>query len=130
MDLDLLTDQLTIGLLAVALVYLATKTLIAVVVFVYAFFYSENVTKDDPLVRAEADAYSAAATRAMKNYLSNWAERHTGQNPDHDTRMATERLGQKTGRFEARLISEERAARRQFRLGLFSVASSLFSSKP
>jgi hypothetical protein len=127
MTSDQITTALTMALAVVALFYLLTKTLIAVLVYVEGYRCREVVDRSDPVVRAQADAYSANAERAMRNYLSDLAEKNPGQNLQGEKRMAAERLGQKTARFEARLIAEQCAARRQFRIGLYSVAASLFS---
>jgi hypothetical protein len=67
----------------------------------------------DPNIRVQADAYSANEERARRNYLSDAAEGH-GQfaNMDGERRMAAERMGQRTGSFEAGLVGSELTARR------------------
>jgi hypothetical protein len=72
-----------------------------------------QVTASDPNVRAQADAYNANEQRASRNYLADVAEKAGPQaNLAGEQRMAAERLGQRTGGFEAELIGREQAARR------------------
>lgn len=72
-----------------------------------------NVDRNTPGIRMQADAYSANAERAKRNYLSDTAE---GSSPfanlTGETRMANERVGQQTGAFEADLVGRELQAKR------------------
>lgn len=68
----------------------------------------------DPNIRQQADAYSANAQRASRNYLSDLAEKAGPYaNLRGEQRLQAERLGQATGSFEAQLIGNELMARRQ-----------------
>jgi hypothetical protein len=76
---------------------------------------STNVDRNDPAVRMQADAYSANEERARRNYVSDMAEElgpyETGALRG-ENRMATERMGQRVGGFEAELIGRELTAKR------------------
>lgn len=67
----------------------------------------------DPIIRAQADAYSANEERSRRNYISDAAESQ-GQfaNLQGERRMAAERMGQRTGAYEAGLVGNELTARR------------------
>jgi len=70
--------------------------------------------RNDPVIRAQADAYGAAQTRSSRNYLSDMAEKNSPYfNMAGEERLAAERAGQNTGEFEAELIGREQDARRQ-----------------
>lgn len=71
------------------------------------------IDRNDPTIRAQADAYSANEERSKRNYLADLAEQ-TGPNANlrGETRMASERVGQRTGGFEADLMGRELTARR------------------
>jgi hypothetical protein len=74
------------------------------------------VDRNNPVIRSQADAYSANAERARRQYLSNIAERsspYSTGNMRNEERMTAERLGQNVGGFEAELMGRELAARRQ-----------------
>ena len=72
-----------------------------------------NVDRNDPALRAQADAYSANEQRASRNFLGDIAERQgPGANLRGEQRMAAERLGQRTGAFEADLVGREITGRR------------------
>jgi hypothetical protein len=72
------------------------------------------VDRNDPTIRAQADAYNANATRAERNYLADLAEKSgPNANLQGQTRVASEQLGQQTGSFEASLLGNELTARRQ-----------------
>lgn len=73
-----------------------------------------NVDRNNPAIRMQADAYSANAERAKRNYLSDTAE-GAGQyaNMTGERRMANERVGQQTGAFEADLVGRELTAKRE-----------------
>jgi len=70
--------------------------------------------RTDPVVRAQSDAYAANEERARRNYVSDVAE-SAGPlaNIRGEQRMAAERVGQRTGAFEAELMGRELSARRQ-----------------
>jgi hypothetical protein len=74
---------------------------------------SLNIDRNDPIIRSQADAYSANQERAKRNYLSDIAEqRGPIANIQGERRMASERVGQATGAFEAELMGRELSARR------------------
>jgi|SRR4051812_46556235 len=125
MSIDVLTKTLAI----IGSVFLLIKTLLAIAVYVQAFFYEEVVTQDDPVVRAQVDAYSAHQERARRNHLSDLAEKAGGrpENLSGETRLAAERMGQTVGQFAADTIAKEIEARRRFKLGLFAAATSLIA---
>lgn len=73
-----------------------------------------NIDRTNPIIRSQADAYSANEERARRNYISDTAERLGPQaNIRGEQRMAAERMGQRTGAFEAELMGRELTARRQ-----------------
>ena len=72
------------------------------------------VTRNDPNVRAQSDAYAANEQRASRNYLGDVAEKAGPYaNLQGEQRMAAERVGQRTGAFEAELLGRETDARRE-----------------
>jgi hypothetical protein len=74
---------------------------------------SLNIDRNDPIIRAQADAYSANEERARRNYLGDVAESSGPYaNMRGEERMSAERLGQRTGSFEAELLGRELVARR------------------
>ena len=77
---------------------------------------SQPITPDanDPTIRRQADAYSAAATRGTRDMLANLAEQGGPYaNLTGETRLANERAAQASGGFEAQLIGREQDARRE-----------------
>ena len=67
----------------------------------------------DPVIRAQADAYAANEERARRNYLADIAEQAGPlANLRGEQRLAAERVGQRTGAFEAELVGRELTARR------------------
>lgn len=69
--------------------------------------------RDNPVVRAQADAYSAQQTREMRDYLADLAESEgPNANLRGEQRMAAEMAGRNSGQFEAELIGREQDARR------------------
>jgi hypothetical protein len=66
------------------------------------------VDRNNPAIRAQADANAANETRAQRNYMADLAE-NAGPlaNLRGEQRMSAERLGQRTGGFEAELIGRE-----------------------
>lgn len=72
-----------------------------------------NVSRNDPTIRAQADAYSANEERSKRNYLGDLAEKAGPlANLRGEERLANERVGQRTGGFEAELMGRELTARR------------------
>jgi hypothetical protein len=75
-----------------------------------------KIDRNDPIIRNQADTYSANAERSRRNYLSEIAE---GNSPyatgamRNEQRMSAEKLGQNTAGFEAQLMGRELAARRE-----------------
>jgi len=73
-----------------------------------------NVDRNNPAIRGQADAYAANEERAKRNYLGDTAEREGPYvNMQGESRMANERMGQRTGAFEAELVGRELTAKRQ-----------------
>jgi hypothetical protein len=72
------------------------------------------VNREDPNVRAQADAYAANEERQRRQYLTRAAEEMGGRpvNLRGEERLASERAGQRSGAFEAELIGREIGARR------------------
>lgn len=71
------------------------------------------VDRNDPTIRAQADAYSANAERARRNYLADTAEKSSPYaNLQGEARMSAEQMGRDTGAFEAELVAREQVARR------------------
>lgn len=69
---------------------------------------------DNPIIRQQREAYSANEERAKRNYLADLAEKSGPlANLRGETRLANERVGQRTGEFEAQLMGQELGARRQ-----------------
>lgn len=69
--------------------------------------------RDDPLIRGQADAYSANQTRQMRDTMADAAERGGPYtNLSADSRLAAERAGQASGAFESELMGREQDARR------------------
>lgn len=122
-------EVLTRAVALVGLLYLATKMILSVVIYIQACFYQEVVTQDDPVVRAQVDAYRAEQERARRNHISDLAERAGGSpvNLDGEKRMAAEKTGQAVATFTADVMAKETEARRRFKLGLFAAATSLVS---
>lgn len=71
------------------------------------------VDRNNPVIRAQADAYSANEERGRRNYISDTAERQGPlANIQGERRMAAERSAQRSGAFEAQLMGQELSARR------------------
>lgn len=74
---------------------------------------SLQIDRNDPIIRNQSDAYSAAQTRAMRDYLNAQAERSGPfANQTAERRSAAEKVGQSTSAFEAQLMGNELTARR------------------
>lgn len=77
-----------------------------------------NVTRNDPNIRPQADAFAAAQDRARRQYESEQAERLSAQGlgnsgaMQNERRVAAERAGVNTGSFEAQLVGNELKAQR------------------
>jgi hypothetical protein len=74
---------------------------------------SLDVGANDPIIKAQTDAYGAQTQNAAKNYETAAAEKG-GQsfNPDATARSMAEQGGQATGAFQAQLMGQELTARR------------------
>ncbi len=74
---------------------------------------SLNIDRNDPIIRAQSDAFSAQQERERRQYLNQAAEQG-GQfyNPTQERRMTAEKAGQATGGFEAQLMGRELTSRR------------------
>ncbi len=77
------------------------------------FQQSETPTANDPIIRQQADTYSANTERSKRNYLADLAE-SSGPNANllGETRLANEHAGQANAGFEAELMGREVSARR------------------
>jgi hypothetical protein len=89
------TEMLTSALAFVGMLYLATKMVLAIIVYWQAAHYDEVVTKDEPVVRAQVDAYSAEQERARRSHISDLAEQAAGSpvNLNGEKRLVAERMG-------------------------------------
>jgi hypothetical protein len=75
---------------------------------------SLDINRQDPIIRAQANAFSAAQNRAARNYMADTAERGGPYfNMQGERRMAAEKVGQATSAFEASLMQSELTARRE-----------------
>lgn len=77
---------------------------------------SLNISRTDPAVRGQADAFAAQQMRGMRNQMSDLAESSGPYAQGFlrgEQRMANERYGATTGAFEAELMNRELGARRQ-----------------
>ena len=75
-----------------------------------------DVSRDDPNIRTQADAFTAQQDRSRRQFLAEQAERSspfaTGAQLGQE-RMTAERAGQASGAFEAQLMGQEINAKRQ-----------------
>jgi hypothetical protein len=72
------------------------------------------VGRDDPNVRAQADAYSASQQRAARNSVADIAEQQGPlANLNAETRVAQEHAGQASGAFEAEALARAQQQRAQ-----------------
>jgi len=71
------------------------------------------VDRNNPVIRGQADAFSANQERSRRNYLADTAE---GAGPTgnirNETRLSAERVGQASGEFESQLMGREVQAKR------------------
>lgn len=74
---------------------------------------SGTASADNPIVRAQADAYAAQEERSRRDYLADLAEREGPlANLRGEQRMGYERRGQRVGAFQAELMAREQMAMR------------------
>jgi hypothetical protein len=86
---------------------------------------SLQVNPQDPIVKAQTDAYAASGERQLRNYLSSAAEKAgPGGNIDAVTRSANENLAQADASFTGQVLQNELTARR----GEVAQALSLYGS--
>ena len=73
-----------------------------------------NVDRNDPVIRQQADAFSANQDRSRRDYLADLAE-SSGPNANlrNETRMSAEKAGQASGAFEGQLMARELQSRRE-----------------
>ena len=75
---------------------------------------SLNIDRNDPIIRAQADAFSANQERSRRNDINSLAESEgPNANLRSEQRMGAERAGQASGAFEAELMGRELGNRRQ-----------------
>jgi hypothetical protein len=73
-----------------------------------------NIDPNSPIIKNQTDAYAAQQERTSRNYLSSVAEKQgANANIGAERRGAAEQVGQSTSAFEAQLMGQELAARRQ-----------------
>lgn len=72
-----------------------------------------QIDRNNPVIRAQADAFSANEERSRRNYLADLAEK-SGPNANlrNEARLTAEKVGQSTGSFEGELMGRELQARR------------------
>lgn len=91
---------------------------------------STNVSPNDPVIKAQSDAYAASTDRATKDYLAAAAEKGGPYgNTDAITRSMTEQAGQAEGAFTANAMASELQARRQQIMQALSGAAGLLTSE-
>jgi len=74
---------------------------------------SLNVSRTDPTIRPQADAFAANQERARSNYLNDQAEKQGPlANLLGESRLTAQRAGQATGAYEGELMGRELTARR------------------
>jgi hypothetical protein len=74
-----------------------------------------EIDKNDPIIKQQADSYKANEERARRDMLADAAEaggRFSTGGQRGMERMASERMGQRTGMFESQLVAQELGARR------------------
>lgn len=93
---------------------------------------SKTPDKNDPALRAQADAFGANVERQKRNYIADQAESlgpmATGALRGQE-RMASERAGQAAGGFEAELVGREIQARRGEIMQSLQMLSSILSDQ-
>lgn len=82
----------------------------------------------NPAIRAQSDAYRANEERTKRGFLADLAERSGPfANLTAESRLASERVGQRTGAFEAQLTADEIRARRDEIAQALAMASGMLS---
>ncbi len=75
---------------------------------------SENIDSNDPIVRAQSDAFNAQGQQARRDFLAQQAEKAGPYgNQTSEERRSAEELGKSSGAFEAQAIANQQNARRQ-----------------
>ncbi len=75
---------------------------------------SENIDRNDPIVRSQSDAFNAQGQQARRDYLASEAEKAGPYgNQSSEERRSAEELGKSSGAFEAQAIANQQNARRQ-----------------
>jgi hypothetical protein len=91
---------------------------------------SEVINPNDPIIKAQVDAYNAQGQRAGQNYLAQLAEKQgANANIGAETRASAETVGQQTGSYQATLMQQELTARRQEIEQALSGASGLLTAE-
>lgn len=91
---------------------------------------SLNVNPNDPIIKGQVDAYSAAQGRQRQSYLRDLAEKEgPNANIGMEGRMTSEAAGQATSAFQAQQMSQELAARRQEIESALSGAAGLLTAE-
>lgn len=74
---------------------------------------SENIDPNDPIIKAQTDAYSAQGQQARRDFLAQQAEKAGPYgNQTSEERRSAEELGKSTGSFQAQAMQNELNARR------------------
>ncbi len=74
----------------------------------------ENVDPNDPIIKAQTDAYRSEGTAARRNFLADQAEAAGPYgNQRSEERRSAEQLGKSVGGFQAGAMQQELGARRQ-----------------
>jgi hypothetical protein len=91
---------------------------------------SLDVNPDDPIISRQTSAFSAQQQRAQRDYESRLAE-SAGPNTNigAERRFGAERTGQNTSAFQATLMGNELAARRNQIVGALQGAQGLLTSE-
>lgn len=75
---------------------------------------SENIDPNDPIIKAQTDAFRAEGNQARRDFLSSQAERSGPYgNLQSESRRSAEELGKSVGGFQGQAMQNELAARRQ-----------------
>lgn len=89
-----------------------------------------EVSPNNPVIKAQTDAFAAQQERAKRNYISDTAEREGPYaNLRGERRMASERAGQATGSLQAQLMGREVDAKRQEIQAALSGAAGLLTAE-
>lgn len=91
---------------------------------------STDVSPNDPVIKAQTDAYRAEQTRAARDAMSNQAEAAgPNANLDASKRLAFETAGTNTSNFQATAMVNELSARRQQIMQALNDASGLLTAE-